>query len=303
MKYAQVNRSLNFNLLRVCCYYLQRIITQPFLRSFTISILRYFVGARTLPHATNDPLLIETLLTLRTDGIVPLGQIFTAEQCSDIMRYLKEKNLSHKNYPDGVFTSEFPPENVRLGDYSLVDLVQCPHVLAACNSAAMLELAGSYLGCTPTISGLSARWSFAAESSNEVVQQFHRDSEDWKAFRIMVYLTDVTENSGPHAYVKGTHLDRRSMRLGVHAPAEINKMFDSKRIVRQTGAQGFGFAVDTAGLHRGEVPKDAPRLMLSFQYSILPCYLYEYEPVSMKEFPYSAYINRLICSGGKPANH
>jgi hypothetical protein len=238
-------------------------------------------------------------LTLRTDGIAPLGEIVTEEQCADILRYLKDKTISHKSYPNEVFSAEARPEHVRLGDYSLGDLVHCPHILALANGDEMIELARSYLGCAPTISGLSARWSFPTESSNEVVQQFHRDSEDWKAFRIMVYLTDVDDGSGPHVYVKGTHLDRKGMRLRVRSTSEIDKTFSSQRIVRQTGKRGFGFAVDTAGLHKGDVPKDSPRLLLSFQYSILPCFLYEYEPVLIDEFGYDAYINRLIIKSSK----
>jgi hypothetical protein len=143
------------------------------------------------------------------------------------------------------------------------------------------------------LSGLSARWSFPAESTNEVVQKFHRDSEDWLAFRIMVYLTPVDEASGPHVYVKGTHLDRRTVRLPALVDAQVRDRFGPE-IVRQTGMQGFGFAVDTAGLHKGEVPQRAARLLLSFQYSILPCFLYEYEPVGVAALRHDPYINRLI---------
>jgi hypothetical protein len=297
MKYAQVSRSLNFNHVRVLCYYLQRLVTQPFARSVVIHILRRVVGVRNFTERKTDTKLNRTLLTLHEDGIARLGQLFTDEKCAEILRYFKDKPLSHKSYPGGVFSAELRPESVRLGDYSILDLVHCPHVLALVNDVELIELAGSFLGCTPTISGISARWSFPAELSKEevVVQQFHRDSEDWKALRIIVYLTDVTDDSGPHVYVTGTHLDRQGVRMKVVSDAEASGRFSSERIVKQTGKKGLGIAVDTAGLHKGEVPTGSPRLILSFQYSILPCFLYEYDPVTVEKFSYDPYINRLIC--------
>lgn len=295
MKYVQVGRQIDLTYIRVLCYYLQRLVTQPLLRDVAIRCLRRVVGTRTLPKGNIVSKPNGSLSTLRADGIAPLGQVFTDEKCTEILHYLKDKQLSHKSYPGEVFSAELHPQHVRLGDYSIVDLVHCPHVLALVNDVEMIALASSFLGCTPTISGLSARWSFPAESSDEVVQKFHRDSEDWKVFRVMVYLTDVTESSGPHVFVAGTHLDRRGVRLKVLSNAETSESYQPERIVKQTGKKGFGFAVDTAGLHKGEVPRDSPRLMLSFQYSILPCFLYEYEPVLVDNFPYDLYMNRLIC--------
>lgn len=299
MKYMQAGRSSDLTYIRVLCYYLQRLVTHPLLRSVVIRCLRRVVGTRTLPKGKTTSQLNGSLSTLRAEGITPLGQVFTDEKCTEILRYLRDKPLSHRSYPGEVFSAELHPEHVRLGDYSIVDLVHCPHVLALVNDAEMIGLASSFLGCTPTISGLSARWSFPAESSDEVVQKFHRDSEDWRAFRVMVYLTDVTENSGPHVFVAGTHLDRKGVRLKVPSNAETSASYQSERIVKQTGKKGLGFAVDTAGLHKGEVPRDSPRLMLSFQYSILPCFLYQYEPVLIEDFPYDVYMNRLICRSQK----
>jgi hypothetical protein len=100
---------------------------------------------------------------------------------------------------------------------------------------------------------VSARWSYPGAASGEVVQKFHRDTEDWLAFRVTVYLTEVDDAAGPHVYVKGTHLDRRTRRLPVLEDDALRQRLGA-HIQRQTGAQGFGFAVDTAGLHKGEVP-------------------------------------------------
>lgn len=291
MKYIQVGSPLNRNVPRLSLYYLQRLMTKPALRVMTISLLRSWVALRTRRYLRRQGDQGEVLATLRADGIAPLGQVLSEEQCGDILRHLSKKHLSHRE--GAGFTIDAKPRDIAFANYALADLVSCPHILALANSPVILDLARHYLGCTPTISGLSARWSFPGKASGEVVQKFHRDSEDWLAFRIMVYLTEVDEAAGPHVYVKGTHLDRRTRRLPVLEDDAVRQRFGA-HIQRQTGARGFGFAVDTAGLHKGEVPAGDARLLLSFQYSILPCFLYRYTPEWVATLAHDPYINRLI---------
>jgi hypothetical protein len=291
VKYIRATSPLDRRVPRLSLYYLQRVITRPALRSAVISLLRCWVSIRTGRYRKLTADQDQVLAALRSEGIAPLGQVLSGEQCREVLHYLAEKHVSARRM--GTFTADARPADTAFANYAPADLVACPHILELANSPAILELARNYLGCTPTLSGLSARWSFPAESSSEVVQKFHRDSEDWLSFRLMVYLTHVDDASGPHVYVTGTHLDRRTARLAVIEDDLVCQQF-GMNIVRQTGAQGFGFAVDTAGLHKGEVPKEGARLLLSFQYSILPCFLYEYEPEPVAELLHDSYINRLI---------
>jgi hypothetical protein len=290
VKYIQASSPFNRHALRLSLYYLQRLMTSPGLRALAIRLLRRGVALRT-GRAAMKPDERGQLSTLYADGIAALGQLLSPQQCEDIRHYLADKPLTHRGH--AAFSLAAKPADIAFANHALADLVACPHILGLANSPALLALAAGYLGCTPTISGLSARWSFPSGAASEVVQQFHRDSEDWLAFRVMVYLTPVDAAAGPHVYVKGTHRDRRTRRLPVLEDAQVRQRFGA-RIVRQTGAPGCGFAVDTAGLHKGEVPSGAARLLLSVQYSILPCFLYEYEPACLPESPFDAYVNRLI---------
>lgn len=293
MKYAQVGWSFGFHVGRVSLYYLQRAVTLPALRAGAIRVLQHIVGGRPQLEAAAGP-AAQALFNLRHDGIASLGRLLSEQQCEDIHVFLADKPLTHKSHPGAQFSIDARPDSFALGDHALAHLADCPHILATANHPDLLHLARQYLGCTPTLSGVSARWSFPSTESREVVQQFHRDAEDWKAFRVMIYLTDVDDSSGPHVYVKASHLHRRTRRLPVLSDAAVAAAFGARRIVRHTGPRGSTFAVDTAGLHKGQAPRARPRLMLSFQYSILPCYLYEYEPLPFREHPYDRYVNRLI---------
>ena len=144
-------------------------------------------------------------------------------------------------------------------------------------------------------SQLVLRWSFPSTESGSDVQAFHRDSDDWRYVKVMVYLTDVYDDAGPHVYVLGTHLGKPSLRLQHYSDESVLRTYGADRIVSVTGPSGLGFAVDTAGIHKGAVPTLTPRLMLQIQYSLLPAYAYRYEPQSYSgSLELDPYINRLF---------
>jgi hypothetical protein len=183
-----------------------------------------------------------------------------------------------------------------MANYDLKDIIDAPHLLELANRPSLLRLATSYIGCKPTISALGLRWSFPGAGIATDVQAFHRDLEDWRYLKILVYLTDVDEEAGPHVYVRGSHLTKSSIRFQQYRDAEIQEKYGTEKTVVATGKAGFGFAVDTSGIHKGAVPEREPRLMLQIQYSLLPAYAYRYTPHPYRgSLTLDPYINRLFC--------
>ena len=94
-------------------------------------------------------------------------------------------------------------------------------------------------------------------------------------------------------------MGRSSMRFQQYRDAEIQEKYGTERTIVATGKAGFGFAVDTSGIHKGAVPKREPRLMLQIQYSLMPAYAYRYKPQPYKgSLTLDPYINRLFCARG-----
>jgi hypothetical protein len=111
----------------------------------------------------------------------------------------------------------------------------------------------------------------------------------------MVYLTDVGPDAGPHVYVKGTHRQQAPVQLQGYTDACVHAANAPEQIVTVLGHSGSGFAVDTAGIHKGTVPTGQPRLLLQIQYSLLPTYFYAYEPARYDgTLVIDPYVNRLI---------
>lgn len=298
MQFAQLKPGPAFSPLQSLFYYAQRLVTAPRLRQFVASSLcasvRLRAGAVSMaPGAVRQA--EDILEALRVFGYASLGMRFTKEQLADIHESLAGKLLEENGHGKRCFTLEEVPPGVRMADYRLDDILDCPHILQLANDPALLTLAARYIGCKPTLSAVGMRWSFPAQCEGEGLQAFHRDSDDWRFMKVFVYLTDVDEGGGPHVYVKGTHRTRAPLRLRPYSDAEVKTAYGESQVVATIGPAGFAFAADTYGIHKGTVPTMRPRLLLQFQYSILPVYMYRYHPLDYQgAHEFDPYINRLI---------
>jgi hypothetical protein len=292
MRYAQLKPGPGFSPLHSAFYYGQRLVTSLALRRLFVRTVSNSVRRR---HGGLPGTSTPEVDMLRRDGYVGLGQLLNEQQCADVHAYLHDKCMVNRHDRSTAFTLDTVPEHVRLGDYPMQAVIECPHILALANSPKLLQLAASYIGCKPTISALSLRWSFPSNTGDQQLQSFHRDSDDWRYLKVMVYLTQVSVAGGPHVFVRGTHLEPASVRLRFYPDDEVQARYGADRVITVTGPRGLGFAVDTAGIHKGDVPSVARRLMLQIQYSLLPSYAYRYEPHRYPgQHGFDAYVNRLI---------
>lgn len=224
-----------------------------------------------------------------------LGKLLTREQCEDIHVYLAGHTMVDVRGTGKTYTIRDVPQGVKIGDYPLETIVNCPHVLDIANHPEIIRIMADYLGFKPTILTLGLRWSFPAETSADPVQSFHRDSEPGSA-KLLIYLTNVDHVSGPHAYVEGTHRERMPLRLKPYSDDDIARKYGASVTIE--GPAGTGFFIDTKGIHKGHLPVQKPRLLLGIQYALLPCLLYEYSPVKCKRADqFDPYINRLMIKG------
>ena len=158
----------------------------------------------------------------------------------------------------------------------------------------VLRLAAAYLGCIPTLSGLSAYWSLPGAAPALYTQQFHRDLDDWRFVKLFVYLTDVDHDAGPHAYVRQSHLSPARLRASPYSQQAVDR-YGRDKVLTMLGPRGTAFIADTYGIHAGTVPTRQPRLLLQAQYSLLPVYAFDYTPVTAAPTAnLDAYVTRLL---------
>lgn len=284
---------LEHSFLSRCFYYSQRLVTIPVARAAVASVIARVVRAR---HGGGRPPELSTKCeSLQRDGFTALGELLTPQQCAEIAAYLAGRHLTARYHQKESFALADVPASVKMAEYDLADIICCPHLLALSNSEQLLTLAEQYLGCKPTLSSLMLRWSLPADTPAGNAQRFHRDADDWRYMKVMVYLTDVSEDNGPFVYVLGTHNEAAPVRIKIETDDAIVQRYGSERIKVVTAARGAGFAVDTSGIHKGAMPRTSSRLMLQIQYSLLPSFAYQYSPLTYDgPLEFDPYVNRLL---------
>src|SRR5690606_27847349 len=209
---------------------------------------------------------------LRRDGVALLSPLLSPAAVADMAGYFQ---CSPVVGPDGRLTrlEELPPQTAAAA-YPLETVLGCPGLPAVLNAPSVLNIAADYLGCKPTLSSVGVRWSLPSAEGGARFHEFHRDVDDWRFLKLFVYLTDVDEDSGPHAYVRGSHTIAFGWTSKAYSQAEIERRFGADSLTTITGAKGASFMADTLGVHRGGRPALRPRLMLQVQYSLLPIFAF-----------------------------
>jgi len=135
----------------------------------------------------------------------------------------------------------------------------------------LLTIVNSYLGYYAKARGFTLDAAIPVGDAEFVgSQRWHRDPEDKKICKILLYMTDVDENCGPFMYVKNSHyggkwrLFPRKVPRGVYPRAgEVEKVIPKEDIKVFTGKKGTIIFCDTAGLHRGGNAYSKERIMFT----------------------------------------
>lgn len=290
--YARLRPGPGFSLSRTALYYLQRLAGPHWLRDIMARMIARGVAMRH-PAFVTGPGLESQRDALVQNGLVPLPGLVSQDSVKAILAYLKDKEL---RTPGGrtLRLQDVTPD-IATADYPLQTVLSCPGILELINSEPVLGLAGTYLGCRPTLSSIGLRWSFPSNSDACDVQRFHRDPDDWRFVKLFVYLTNVDHDSGPHVYVRGSHRRARGIRARVYSLGKIEAQYGRASVTPVIGKIGTAFMADTGGIHMGMPPRTRPRLLLAAQYSLLPVYAFRYAPLALVPKPaIDPYVNRLI---------
>ncbi len=134
-----------------------------------------------------------------------------------------------------------------------------------------LKVAQLYLRCRVVNPLIEMWWStaFAKRPVSEAAQLYHFDMDYIRWVKFFVYLTDVTEDTGPHCYVVGSHLRKPKalLRDGRFRDDEIEHYYSQEEMVEIGGPKGTIFAADTRGFHKGKPLATGNRLIFEFEFA------------------------------------
>lgn len=291
IKEARLSPGPGFKPLHAALYYGMRLVPNYTIRRCTAWTLAKTVCASKAASSRADA--AEPLAELRRNGIATIAPVFSRAQLEEITAYLRDRPVAA---PDG---NEYRlgdiPSGTRLASYPLGTILECPHLLEALNREDVLSMATDYLGARPLISATRVDCAFPTAGAPADVQRFHRDYDDWRFFKLFVYLTDTDFEEGPHEYVRSSHRYSGRLRANAFSADYIAERYGRDAVVRQCGPRGTSFVADTWGIHRGSAPRNHVRMLFQATYSLLPTYKFEYHPIrTQRAGRFDRRINRLL---------
>jgi hypothetical protein len=261
--------------------------------------------ARALAHAVarrtgGTPPVIPQAERLRRDGVLPIGRPLAAEQVDESVAFLRDRpcysgHIAAKS-ADAPAPFDRWPGKVPQICHALADVAAAPHLWEMALDERILAIAGSYLGCWPTIYSMNAFWSLPEQQPTLGLQTWHRDYDDFRFCTLFILLSDTTPGDGAHAFVTGSHdTGEGHQRLaaaveryvaqhpeargafdhpdGLFAPGDnphLDRLLASDHdegVTTFGGPRGTAFIEDTYGLHRG-TPPSSPRLLFWARYGL-----------------------------------
>jgi ectoine hydroxylase-related dioxygenase (phytanoyl-CoA dioxygenase family) len=227
--------------------------------------------------STNDLAKIEN--QLETDGYYVFENCLSAEFCE---RVIQQTLATDCVLAGDEITQERPGNRARYDRdaptaalYQLTrdDTTDLAEVQELVSDPSIIAVAQNYLKSKPIFTGIVMRWSPAIKNTpdSEAAQEFHWDMERIKWIRFFIYLTDVTVDSGPHCFIKGTHrtgaIPEDLLRQGyVRQKDEILlQRYGNEAYLEFTGPRGTIVAEDSRGWHKGKPPRKGDRLLLAFE--------------------------------------
>jgi ectoine hydroxylase-related dioxygenase (phytanoyl-CoA dioxygenase family) len=180
---------------------------------------------------------------------------------------------SGKGFEDNIFFDRKNPKTVRFDIDSNILFKNSIVQELACDPT-VLRIAQDYLGALPILDFAAMWWHVRSNTPDkEAAQYFHFDMDRLRWIKFFFYVTDVTENSGPHIFIPKSHTDTglpfplRAKGYTRLTDDEVAIYFPRDTWKEFVGPIGSMIVEDTRGLHKGKHVHEGDRLVFQLQYT------------------------------------
>ncbi len=255
-------------------YYSQKAVRSIWIRRLTGGAIARLIGRR--DYGGDAEASRQVAQELSDEGISFLPSLhLSKEALNEVFRHLADKPVV--DLYDGktsMFVEHGIPESFTKLSYRTSDILSCSPLMKLANDPLVLNAVTSALGARPSIGTVHARWTFG--ENNPVGAHigyddvYHRDADDWRFIKLFVYLTDTTQRSGAHCFVRKSHLSDKLMRRGPIPEEELAQCFKPDEVMTIEGDAGTAFLENTWGIHRQLMATEGRRLLFSVLYGLCP---------------------------------
>ena len=184
-----------------------------------------------------------------------MGLSFDMKAACDILATPKNIMQSPKNY---------------FAEASLEQLSSAPQLIMWGLEERFLSIAEKYIGLPIAYRGLVLRKDFADGKSLET-RQWHRDAEDVRILKIIVYINDVSDTGGPFRFLPHCFSPNEKRIKYVDdrvSETHMEELVSADRFRKCIGLSGTVIFVDTARVwHHGCIPTGNDRLTAFYAYN------------------------------------
>ncbi len=140
----------------------------------------------------------------------------------------------------------------------------------------ILNVVNSYFGLWSKMPYTDAWHSIPIPSHRIGSMRWHRDGEDWKMMKVYLYCSDIDEDTGPMEFIPGTNYaatnhpangpgreicEWKASHAKLYESDLIEQRFPPSARLKCSGTVGTLVFCDTAGFHRGGIPRANPRIL------------------------------------------
>ncbi|OHA24449.1 MAG: hypothetical protein A3D50_01470 [Candidatus Taylorbacteria bacterium RIFCSPHIGHO2_02_FULL_44_12] len=213
--------------------------------------------------------------TLNIDGYAPFDAKLPAETIARLRQYAMTTGaLVPPGYDKKmIYDPQHPVAPIYRFD--VIDLINNRDIQDLVMDPVLINIARNYIGSEPIFDFPAMWWSttFLKQASSEAAQLYHFDMDRIKWLKLFVYLTDVTPETGPHRYIRGSHIPGKKpaklLKRGYSRipDADLRKYYPEEDFKVLSGQAGTMFVGDTKCWHKGTPLQKDHRLVLELQYT------------------------------------
>jgi hypothetical protein len=213
---------------------------------------------------------------LSEDGYYDFGQCLTKEQVSSLETFARQVHCVPVGQSNGRSSGPllYDSANPVAPKYDIPPTSLLKNALAQelVADTSLMGIAQAYLGAKPCVDSVAMWWSTSHGNSpsSEAAQLYHFDMDRLRFIKFFFYLTDVTSETGPHCYVRGSHRQKPSdlFKIRRFRDEEIAPRYSADAAVELTGVAGTALAVDTSGFHKGKHLVRGERLIMEVEFAM-----------------------------------
>ncbi len=222
--------------------------------------------------------ITKLVLNMKKNGYVQFDATLPDDMIDAIYEYASKTPVSYLETATGVqdyskekvIFDENKPISPRY-DFNGNEIIKCEPLQKLIFDQSLLAFAQEYLGCKPILDLIAFWWSapFSGVGKNAAAQMYHFDLDRIKFMKFFFYITDVTPETGPHCFVRGSHgrLPKQINRDGRFEDATVEQVFGKENMLEICGKRGTILAVDTRGFHKGKDLTIGKRLLFQIQFT------------------------------------